>query len=194
EKINGICKVARDAGFRLVWIDSCCIDKTRSAELSEAINSMFEWYRLSDACYVYLSDVPNGDDPRAPESAFRRSRWHTRCWTLQELIAPRHVEFLTQTWGFLSTKTGLATTLEEITGVDFDILTSLQSVNWASVARRMSWAASREATRIEDTAYSLMGIFGVHMSPIYGEGLNAFLRLQEEIVRTIPDQSIFVWG
>lgn len=193
DKIKGICKVARDAGFRLIWIDSCCIDKTSSAELSEAINSMFEWYRLSDACYVYLSDVPDGDDPRAPESAFRRSRWHTRCWTLQELIAPRHVEFLTQTLRFLSTKTGLARTLEEITGVDFEILTSLESVDLASVARRMSWAAKREATRIEDTAYSLMGIFGVHMSPIYGEGLHAFLRLQEEIVRTIPDQSIFAW-
>lgn len=193
EKIKGICKVARDAGFLLIWIDSCCIDKTSSAELSEAINSMYDWYRLSDACYVYLSDVPDGDDPRAQDSAFRRSRWHTRCWTLQELIAPGHVEFLTQTWGFLSTKTGLATTLEEITGVGFATLTSHESVDLASVARRMSWAASREATRIEDTAYSLMGIFGVHMSPIYGEGLHAFLRLQEEIVRTIPDQSIFAW-
>lgn len=194
DKIKGICMVAREAGYRLLWIDSCCIDKSSSAELSEAINSMFEWYRLSDVCYVYLADVPDDDDPWKPGSEFMQSRWHRRSWTLQELIAPAHVEFLTKTWRSLGTKFGLAFTLEAITGVDFDVLTGHATVDSTSVARRMSWAAEREATRIEDTAYSLMGLFNIHMSPIYGEGMNAFLRLQEEIVRAIPDQSIFAWG
>ncbi|KAL1944998.1 hypothetical protein VTO73DRAFT_2618 [Trametes versicolor] len=194
DKIKGVCKVAREAGIRLVWNDACCIDKSSSAELSEAINSMYELYRLSQVCYVYLEDVPDGDEPRDEDSRFRWSRWHWRGWTLQELIAPEAVEFLTNTWHLLGTKMGLAVTLEEITGIDFKILTGQTTVHSASVARRMSWASRRETTRIEDRAYSLMGIFGVHLSPIYGEGDNAFLRLQEEIVRTIPDQSIFAWG
>ncbi|OJT04025.1 Vegetative incompatibility protein HET-E-1 [Trametes pubescens] len=194
DKIKGFCKVARDAGFQLAWNDACCIDKTSSAELSEAINSMYEWYRLSDMCYVYLPDVPDGDRPQDPKSKFRESRWHERGWTLQELIAPERVEFLTQSWRFLGTKMGLATTLEQRTGIDFAILTGRAALDSVSVARRMSWAAERHTTRVEDQAYSLLGIFGIHMSPIYGEGGNAFRRLQEEIVRTIPDQSIFAWG
>lgn len=194
EKIRGFCKVARKAGFRLVWNDACCIDKTSSAELSEAINSMYEWYRLSDMCYVYLADVPDGDRPWDSGSEFWKSRWHTRGWTLQELIAPENVVFLTQTWSFLGTKIALAWSLREITGVDFDVLVGRASLASISVGKRMSWAANRETTRVEDRAYSLMGLFGIHMSPIYGEGEDAFLRLQEEIIRTIPDHSIFVWG
>lgn len=193
-KIKGICKIAREAGFRLIWIDSCCIDKTSSAELSEAINSMFEWYRLSNVCYAYLEDVPDSDDPSILEYRFRNSRWHTRCWTLQELIAPKSVQFLTESWHLLGTKLGLAITLETITGISFNILTGQAGVDSASVARRMSWAATRQASRVEDEAYSLMGLFNVHMPTIYGEGTHAFLRLQEEIVKTIPDQSIFAWG
>ncbi|KAL1948068.1 hypothetical protein VTO73DRAFT_12143 [Trametes versicolor] len=194
DKIKGFCKVAREAGFRLAWNDACCIDKASSAELTEAINSMYEWYRLSDMCYVYLADVPDGDVPQEDESEFRESRWHGRGWTLQELIAPERIIFLTRTWSFLGTKIGLAKTLERITGVDFGILTGWTTLDSVSVARRMSWAAERKTTRVEDRAYSLLGIFGLHMSPIYGEGENAFLRLQEEIIRTIPDQSTFVWG
>ncbi|EIW58294.1 uncharacterized protein TRAVEDRAFT_82962, partial [Trametes versicolor FP-101664 SS1] len=192
-KIKAACQVAREDGFLLLWIDTCCIDKSSSTELSEAINSMFEWYELADICYAYLADVPGDDDPTQAVSLFWQSRWHTRGWTLQELIAPTRVVFLTRSWGFLGTKAGLASTLEKITGVDFSILTGHATVHSASVARRMSWAACRETTRIEDRAYSLLGIFGMHMSPIYGEGENAFLRLQEEIVKTIPDHSIFAW-
>lgn len=194
EKIRGICKVAYDAGYRLLWIDACCINQSDSAELSEAINSMFEWYRLADVCYVYLPDVPTLENPTHLESRFRRSRWHERGWTLQELIAPEHVIFLTGDWRFLGTRTGLASTLEQVTGVDFDILTGMAPLSSISVARRMSWAARRKTSRVEDRAYSLLGIFGVHLSPIYGEGGNAFLRLQGEIIRMIPDQSVFAWG
>ncbi|KAI0677758.1 heterokaryon incompatibility protein-domain-containing protein [Trametes maxima] len=194
KKIKRICEVARNAGYRLVWIDSCCIDKSSSAELSEALNSMFEWYRHADVCYAYLADVPEGDDPTDERSAFWKSRWHRRGWTLQELVAPKRVVFLTQSWSFLQTKMGLASTLEKITRIDRAVLAGRASLDSVSVSRRLSWAAHRYTTRVEDKAYSLMGIFGVHLSPIYGEGRNAFYRLQQEIIMTIPDQSIFVWG
>ncbi|KAH9848555.1 heterokaryon incompatibility protein-domain-containing protein [Lenzites betulinus] len=193
-KIKRACEVARKTGFRLIWIDSCCIDKRSSAELSEAINSMYALYRDADVCYVYLADVRSGTDPRAKYSDFRKSRWHKRGWTLQELVAPAYVVFFTRDWTFLGTKTGLASTLEKITRIDAEILLGLKPIKDASVAKRMSWAARRETTREEDRAYSLLGIFGVHMSPIYGEGTNAFLRLQEEIIKHHPDQSIFAWG
>ncbi|KAL1947036.1 hypothetical protein VTO73DRAFT_13997 [Trametes versicolor] len=194
KKIKGICEVARKAGYKYIWIDSCCIDKTSSAELAEAINSMFDLYRFSAVCYVYLSDVPDGTRTQDKDSSFAKSRWHTRGWTLQELIAPDRVVFLSSQWTSLGTKIGLAATLHNITGIDIGLLAGRSSLHSFSVARRMSWAARRETTRVEDEAYSLLGIFGVHMSPIYGEGRNAFLRLQEEIIKNIPDQSIFAWG
>ncbi|KAL1947056.1 hypothetical protein VTO73DRAFT_14017 [Trametes versicolor] len=191
-KIKGACKKAREAGYTLIWIDSACIDKSSSAELAEAINSMYDLYRLADVCYVYLVDMP--DRPELDGEAFRSSRWHRRGWTLQELLAPKEVVFLNAAWMFLGTKCSLADLLCSATRIDTDILLGVASISSASVARRMSWAASRETTRVEDEAYSLLGIFGVHLSPIYGEGGNAFLRLQEEIIKTIPDQSIFAWG
>ncbi|KAI0357652.1 HET-domain-containing protein [Trametes cingulata] len=192
-KIKEFCRVAREAGYDLVWIDSCCIDKSSSAELSEAINSMFEWYGRADVCCVYLADVPDGDDVMGANCDFRRSLWHRRGWTLQELIAPKRVVFFSCSWGFLGTKAGLAPLLEKITGVDAAVLTGMTPLHSISVARRMSWASARMTTLVEDEAYALMGIFGVQISPIYGERSYAFVRLQEEIIRTIPDQSIFAW-
>lgn len=194
DKIKRACEVARNAGYRLIWNDACCIDKSSSAELTEAINSMFELYKNADICYTFLADVPDGDIPSDISSQFRSSRWHTRGWTLQELIAPKRMVFLTKTWRILGTKIGLASILEDCTGVDFAILTGKVAPSSVSAARRMSWASGRQTTRVEDRAYSLMGLFGVHMPTIYGEGANAFIRLQEEIIRTIPDQSIFAWG
>ncbi|KAI0359784.1 HET-domain-containing protein [Trametes cingulata] len=192
-KVKGACATARADGYGLLWIDSCCIDKSSSAELSEALNSMFEYYRIASVCYAYLSDVEDDDDVLAPDSQFACSRWHTRGWTLQELIAPDVVVFLTQRWNAFGTKTTLAETLEAITAVDREVLTGEAALDSVSVARRMSWASKRKTTRIEDEAYALMGIFGVSLPTIYGEGRRAFLRLQEEILRTIPDQSILAW-
>ncbi|OSD00787.1 HET-domain-containing protein [Trametes coccinea BRFM310] len=197
-KIKGACNVAKLHGYKLIWIDSCCIDKSSSAELSEAINSMFDWYRLADICYAYLSDVP--DDVRElvvdPLGCrrFRESKWHTRGWTLQELIAPKHVLFLTCNWAPFGTKASLAAALSEITGISSQILIHAVSLESFSVAQRMSWAARRATTRVEDRAYSLLGLFGIHMPTIYGEGRGAFLRLQEEIMKRIPDQTLFAWG
>ncbi|KAI0708859.1 HET-domain-containing protein [Cerioporus squamosus] len=194
DKIRGCCALARRHGYRWVWIDSCCIDKTSSEELSEAINSMFDWYAAADICFAFLDDVDDDHDPRLKDSRFRRSRWFTRGWTLQELIAPAVVVFVSQTWRLIGTKADLGDLVEEITGVDRAILNHTRRLDSVSVARRMSWASKRKTTREEDRAYSLMGLFGVNMPTIYGEGENAFIRLQEEILKHVPDQSIFVWG
>ncbi|KAI0666779.1 HET-domain-containing protein [Trametes maxima] len=193
-KIRKCCELARRHGYRRVWIDSCCIDKTSSTELSEAINSMYEWYAAADICFAFLEDVSDDHDPRLKDSKFRRSRWFTRGWTLQELIAPAVVVFVSKEWRLLGTKASLAGLVEEMTGIDRAVLMHEKSLDAISVARRMSWASKRQTTRLEDKAYSLMGIFGVNMPTIYGEGGNAFIRLQEEILKQVPDQSIFVWG
>ncbi|KAI1793557.1 HET-domain-containing protein [Ganoderma leucocontextum] len=194
DKIRGCCALARKYGYRWVWIDSCCIDKTSSSELSEAINSMYEWYAAADVCFALLDDVGDDHDPCLKDSQFRRSRWFTRGWTLQELIAPAVVVFFSKNWRLLGTKESLADAVEDITGIERAVLKHEVALDAVSVARRMSWAAKRQTTREEDRAYSLMGIFGVNMPTIYGEGQNAFIRLQEEILKHVPDQSIFVWG
>ncbi|KAM5540586.1 hypothetical protein V8D89_005617 [Ganoderma adspersum] len=193
-KIRVACKVARRDGYRYIWIDSSCIDKSSSSELSEAINSMCNWYRGAQVCYAFLADVPFNEDVRAENSMFRKSRWFTRGWTLQELIAPRVVVFFSQEWKGLGTKDALADIIQDITFIDREILTHKIALSDESVAERMRWAARRETTRVEDEAYSLLGIFEITMPTLYGEGRHAFRRLQEEILRRIPDQSLFAWG
>ena len=188
-KIKNCCAKAAEDGWEYVWIDSCCIDKSSSAELSEAINSMFRWYEKGQVCYAYLSDVPNGEENiGALNSAFRRSKWFTRGWTLQELLAPERVVFFDRDWVEIGTKSCLRALLSVITGVN-----SLQMFREASVAAKMSWASRRETTKLEDKAYCLLGLFGVNMPLLYGEGENAFIRLQLEIIKTSRDESIFAW-
>ncbi len=194
EKVRRACAAARADGYQLIWIDSCCIDKTSSAELSEAINSMYSWYRHAKVCYVYLSDVDDDDLPATPNSQFRRARWHTRGWTLQELLAPRYVVFYSKGWRVLGTKNTLAVVVEQVTGIDRAILNHELPLQSVSVARRMWWASARVTARVEDEAYCLMGIFDINMPTIYGEGRHAFVRLQEEILKVVPDQSIFSWA
>ncbi|KAI1792384.1 HET-domain-containing protein [Ganoderma leucocontextum] len=191
-KIRRACETAHGYGFRYVWIDSCCIDKTNSSEWSEAINSMYAWYRDAKVCYAYLADVPTCPPRQNPH--FEKSRWFTRGWTLQELIAPPEVVFLSEEWRYLGTKYSLASFLEKITGIDRGVLKHEVSLDLVSVAKRMSWASKRETTRLEDEAYSLLGIFDIYMPTLYGEGRRAFRRLQEEILRRIPDQSLLAWG
>ena len=194
EKIRRACEIARRDGYRYIWIDSSCIDKTSSSELSEAINLMFNWYRGAQVCYAFLVDVPSDEDVRAKRSKFRSGRWFGRAWTLQELIAPRIVIFLSQDWRHLGTKDALAELIQEITYIDRQILTHEKALAGESVAERMRWAVRRSTTRVEDEAYSLLGIFGITMSTLYGEGAHAFQRLQVEILQRIPNQSLFVWG
>jgi hypothetical protein len=184
-KIKTCCAQAASDGFQYVWIDTCCIDKTSSAELSEAINSMFDWYRSAVECYVYLADISSGSD-------FSQSRWFTRGWTLQELIAPLSVVFFNQHWEEIGTKASLKGKISDITGIPSRVLLT-NAPGEFSIAQIMSWAARRHTTRIEDVAYSLLGLFDVHMPMIYGEGKSAFIRLQHEILKTSDDLSLFAW-
>jgi hypothetical protein len=196
-KIAYACGQAQKDGYRYVWVDTCCIDKRSSAELSEAINSMFLWYQRAAVCYAYLEDVHFDDYTEGYltwKDHFTNSRWFTRAWTLQELLAPRKVVFYAKGWRLLGTKSSLVKSIERITGIDELTLLDPKLIHNASVAQRMSWAARRESTRPEDLAYSLLGIFGVNMPILYGEGENAFLRLQEEIIKRSDDQTIFAWG
>lgn len=193
-KIRKCCELAAELGYYWIWVDTCCIDKTSSAELAEAITSMYSWYSGAGMCIAYLADVPDDMvDPTAPGSAFRRSRWFRRGWTLQELVAPSIVMLVSQGWTPFGTKATLARTIEEITGIDVAILTFPWKLAEASVADRMRWAAHRQTTRIEDRAYSLQGIFGVAIPILYGEGSAAFQRLQEEIMKLSHDQTLFFW-
>ncbi len=192
-KIREACRVARANGYQYLWIDSCCIDKTSSSELSEAINSMYQWYARADVCYAFLADVPAEEDRRKKDSKFRQSRWFTRGWTLQELIAPANVLFLCDDWTFIGSKHSLASLITEITNISYNALLRVEPLKEFCVAERLSWAARRQTTRVEDRAYSLLGIFAINMPTLYGEGDGAFRRLQEEIMRRIPDQSLFAW-
>ncbi|KAF2859714.1 HET-domain-containing protein, partial [Piedraia hortae CBS 480.64] len=211
KKLAGACFQARKDGLDWLWIDTCCINKDSSGEWTEAVNSMYRWYENSEACYVFLDDLEGScpvlsdsdiePSPQSRESlsqrmtfwsrAFANCRWFTRSWTLPELIAPRRVKFYGKTWRLVGTKATLVRTIARITGVDVGVLTHYRRLTSVSVAQRFSWAANRRCARVEDRAYSLLGIFGISMSILYGEGNRAFARLQEEIMRFTVDLSIF---
>jgi hypothetical protein len=194
-KIKKTCLIARENGFKYAWIDTCCIDKTSSAELSESINSMFNWYKRAAACYAFLSDLPgsrHGTDELTHED-FVGCRWFRRGWTLQELIAPTDVVFFDKTWKQRGVRSGLRRTIRVTTDLSEDVLTDPSKLSLVLLARRMPWASGRSTTCVEDMAYCLLGIFDVNMPLIYGEGPRAFLRLQEEILRKTTDLSIFAW-
>ncbi|KAK5652412.1 hypothetical protein OQA88_10454 [Cercophora sp. LCS_1] len=189
-KIVQTCRLAREASFTHCWVDTCCIDKLSSAELTESINSMFKWYQQSAVCLVYLSDLLPTDDPAKKLAS---CRWFTRGWTLQELLAPRQLWFFDQSWTFRGSKDDFTAELLSITQIQRRYLFDQQPLRNAPVARKMAWAASRKTTRVEDAAYSLLGIFGINMPLIYGEGQAAFRRLQEEIMKQTNDLTIFHW-
>jgi hypothetical protein len=200
-KIRQCCSQALEDGLEWAWIDTCSIDKTSSAELSEAINSMFRYYSQAVVCYAYLADVKwadaipsSGSQATALANSFKKSRWFTRGWTLQELLAPSKVIFYSASWNLIGDREEWRHEISDITSIHYSALTQgTRDFTKFSIAQRMSWAASRETTREEDVAYCLLGIFGVHMPLLYGEGSNAFIRLQEEIMRNSDDQSIFAW-
>lgn len=180
--------------LRYIWIDTCCIDKTSSAELSEAINSMYRWYEKAVVCFAFLSDVSTVNGIDGERSELSRSAWFTRGWTLQELLAPKEVIFLSSSWHILGSRTDLCQQLSRITSIEPCYLNGEEKFRSATIACRMSWAAKRTTKRPEDEAYCLLGIFDVNMPLIYGEGLlKAFRRLQEEILRDTIDESIFAW-
>jgi len=198
QKILQSCKQAQTDGYEWLWVDTCCIDKRSSAELSEAINSMYRWYENAKVCYAYLHDVSASSFPTARDDERYLEfdgwpEWFSCGWTLQELIAPSNVQFFNEDWQSIGHKRTLAPTLQKITGIPEHILVHGLRGNRPCVAQIMSWAAHRTTTRVEDRAYSLMGLLDVNMPMLYGEGKKAFHRLQLEIIRASNDQSIFAW-
>ena len=173
-------------------MDNVCIDKSSSAELTEAINSMFRWYANAAVCFAYLADLPAGPK-RDLQQALSLCHWFTRGWTLQELVASRAVEFYDEAWNLRGDKHELCELVSGITRIDEDVLRDSGVLRNIPVARRMSWASTRQCTRVEDVAYSLLGIFDIHMPLIYGEGDKAFIRLQEAIAQDTTDLSLFAW-
>ncbi|KAH7403103.1 heterokaryon incompatibility protein-domain-containing protein [Cadophora sp. MPI-SDFR-AT-0126] len=190
-------------GLHYFWVDTCCIDRSDSAELQTSINSMFRWYKTSIKCYVCLSDVRGPFESNEDafnvkfESAFRAARWFTRGWTLQELIAPSSVEFFDMQYKRLGDKVSLERMLHERTGIPVEALQAYDPTKF-SLDERISWVAERETKYPEDKAYSLCGIMGIFLPLIYGEGQeNAFRRLRERYKEDklpeshIGNQSIF---
>ncbi|KAF9692825.1 hypothetical protein EKO04_009224 [Ascochyta lentis] len=200
-KIVNAAREAKGLGFKYIWIDTCCIDKSSSAELQEAINSMYRWYQAAEVCIVYLEDIwppktGSGEFRTASEiakNAFETSRWTKRGWTLQELVAPAVCRFHVRDWQLLGEKVEFLQELSVTTGIPVYVLEERRSVSEVSVAERMSWAAHRLTTRVEDLAYCLLGLFDIQMPLLYGEGKKAFIRLQEEILKTTDDYSLFAW-
>ncbi|EJT77365.1 hypothetical protein GGTG_07277 [Gaeumannomyces tritici R3-111a-1] len=214
-KIENVCRLSRkrEYSYRYVWIDTCCIDKSSSAELSEAINSMYAWYAGAELCYAYLEDVPPppikslvyeqhlfrlhpsvwGSCDFGVASAFAGSRWFQRGWTLQELVASRRVYFFGRGWGPIASRDYISHELSLITGIPKAVLGGQANALHYPVGARISWATDRKTTRPEDIAYSLLGLLDINMPLLYGEGSRAFLRLQEEILRQHEDDTIFLW-
>ncbi|KAL8869207.1 MAG: hypothetical protein Q9174_004443 [Haloplaca sp. 1 TL-2023] len=210
-KIERCCRLARSRGIQWAWIDTCCIDDRSSAELSEAINSMYKWYQRSEVCFVFLSDVHftsaeilefknlcstghyEGYKFSPVWSSFINSIWFTRGWTLQELFAPETVEFFDAEWSEIGTRRDLVSPISEATKILPHYLQGWD-LSEISIATKMSFAAYRTTSREEDIAYCLLGLFDVNMPLLYGEGAsNAFRRLQIEIISKSNDESIFAW-
>lgn len=165
QKIKLCAEQAKKDGIDYIWVDTCCIDKSSSSELSEAINSMFHWYRDAHICYAYLHDVPAFSDSNAYESwiaTFKNSRWFTRGWTLQELIAPRSLMFYSQRWFAMGSKADFAYYIQERTSIPMEVIFT-GDFSQPCIAQRMSWAAGRSKSRKEDAAYCLMGLFDIKM-------------------------------
>lgn len=221
EKIMFCGEQAAHDYLQYFWVDTCCIDKWNLRELSNAINSMFRWYRNAAKCYVYLSDVstPVTEAPRrwrrwftrgwtlrkritsaivrslrhqsTWDASFRKSRWFTRGWTLQELIAPASAEFFSLERRRLGDKESLEQQIHEITRIPVEALQGNPLEDF-SVKDRMAWMVGRQTTQEEDMAYSLIGIFGVSMKFRYGEGgERALNRLQEEMEKGMACTSLF---
>ncbi|KAK4206419.1 heterokaryon incompatibility protein-domain-containing protein, partial [Rhypophila decipiens] len=203
-EVVNCCQLAAADGWEWVWIDTCCSD---SAELSEVINSMFRFYEEAHICYAYLADVPlrtrllTDSDSDSDEEAevtlypwaleVENSRYFKRGWTLQELLAPSYLVFLDQEWGRIGTREEFAAEIYRATAIHPRHLVGFRN---CSVAVKLSWAAYRKTTRAEDRAYSMLGLLGINMPLLYGEGKKAVIRLQQELIRSYNDEIILAWG
>ncbi|KAH7929953.1 hypothetical protein BV22DRAFT_1028926 [Leucogyrophana mollusca] len=196
EKLMKFLQKAGSHDCDLAWSDTCCIDKTSSAELEEAIRSMFRWYRNSDICIAYLSQSTSVAD-------FLNEVYFTRAWTLQELLAPRAMKFYGRDWKFLGAKGGireedkksrsLKAEIEKVTKIPYADISDFRP-GTDRVHDKMLWASQRKATRTEDVAYSLIGLFDITMPIAYGEGKWAFHRLMEILMQRCEEWQIFAWA
>lgn len=220
DKIRNFCQHAARCGLRWAWIDTCCIDKRSSAELSEAINAMYQWYESAGHVYVHLSDFELSSKELEARSQldapdwfsevwpfvnerFRKSSWFTRGWTLQELMAPcpDNVYFFDRVWNSIGSLNQVIDDVSKTTGIPkrymgFKIrsTSNYSPIADSCIAQRMSWAAHRHTSREEDMAYCLLGMFDISMPLLYGEGgEKAFFRLQREIMSNTDDESLFAW-
>ncbi|KAF9472756.1 hypothetical protein BDN70DRAFT_818194, partial [Pholiota conissans] len=188
QKVVNFCKLAwLKHGITLGWMDTICINKESSSELDESIRSMYKWYHGSDVCIAYLGESQFISD-------IHRDTWFTRGWTLQELVAPAVIKFCNRDWDYFSPDTIetdtysysdasiVAQIINQISKATSITENELSGFHQLSLSRQMQLAATREVTREEDTAYSLMGIFDVSIATAYGEGgERAFSRLLEAI-------------
>ncbi|KIJ10675.1 hypothetical protein PAXINDRAFT_138305, partial [Paxillus involutus ATCC 200175] len=192
EKLMEFCKKAAEFGCNLAWSDTCCIDKSSSAELDEAIRSMFRWYHQAHICIVHLAGASSVSELKGDE-------WFTRGWTLQELLAPKRIKFYGKNWVKLSNLPNdkdnrlLMETISNITNIPLPDLTSFRP-GTKNIRQRMYWASRRQTTRVEDLAYCLIGIFDVNLPIAYGEGDWAFYRLMEVIIQRCDEWGIFAWA
>ncbi|KAK7983381.1 hypothetical protein PG989_010783 [Apiospora arundinis] len=222
-KLRQYCdRVARD-GWEWAWMDTCCIDKTNEAETQLAIFAMFRWYKEADVCIAYLADVhadkvvsrraqnePDLDEVPYPDTMHDttspahlalkpfvvKSKWFTRGWTLQELIAPKDLYFVDHAWRRLGNREHWYDAIRMACGIEPRYFGGFNPWDFhaCSIATRMNWASRRETTLEEDEAYSLLSLFGLSMPLIYGEGRwRAFYRLQSELIMHYDDDSIYAW-
>ena len=192
-KIAEASRVAAGFNVEYIWIDTCCIDRKSSADLSEAINSMFSWYEKAKVCIAYLEDINCARSSPLFDTSFQNSVWFTRSWTLQELLAPHEVYFFNTRWTNIGTRGTLANQISRSTNIPRSALEVKANLREFPSAQKMTWASRRKATRTEDIAYSLLGIFEVHMPLLYGEGVKAYERLQEEVMRRTTEPSLLLW-
>jgi hypothetical protein len=195
EKIRFCGEQARRDRLEYFWVDTCCIDKTNSVELQEAINSMFRWYQEAEVCYVYLSDVHLEVNDDLGKLVIRESIWFKRGWTLQELLAPHKLMFYDSNWRLIGDKESCCPIISSITGIGVNCILNSSEVRREMYFTRISWVEDRQTTKAEDIAYCLMGILDVHMPLQYGEGeFKAFGRLQHELVKRTSSSSLLAWG
>lgn len=189
-KLKAFCKLAKDDGYAWAWMDTCCIDKTSLIDTQKAINAMFHWYQNATICYAHLVDIECTSNVEPERTKITDAAWFTRGWTLQEFLAPSYLQFVDKNWKKIGTKSSHAEAIEEKTGISQNDMWNFKE---CSIAKKLSWSAERKTTEVEDEAYCLLGLFGIRMPLIYGEGQQAFTRLQEELIKTFDDESIFAW-
>lgn len=201
QKLTRFCGIAQQYSCELAWSDTCCINKESSAELEEAIQAMFKWYRTANICIAYLACSTNLVD-------FEKEPWFTRGWTLQELLAPEKMKFYGREWIPLSEDPDdkhpraldnsvphdtILTTIIHLTEIaEYDLVDFSPGV--FRVQQRLRWAARRTTTRVEDMAYSLIGLFDVSMTITYGEGQRSWFRFMEIILRHCKSWDVFAWA